>query len=687
MTWSRFSRYIALSVILTMFIVSMAIVHTRSSVPEKTSSTPSIQAAPSGTVSLKTLWDSVISNVDQTKIQDMVKTISTNYPQRTWYPLYRDGSTNLRAAWTWANETLSSATGGNLHFEFMSEMRDLVAVKEGTDASKFPIVIGGIIASQYSPGANGFASSVAAVIETARVLNSYSLSNDVYFVLSNTITSGYAQGYNIGNQGIEYLLTYLEQTGRPAAALIWYNRLLYDQGTYGNRVKLDYDYLASPYDPVRYLMQTAIEIGTASIGSPILIANQSSGNSWATSGAYAAWKDGVPSIALGQFEWDGYWSTSDDTWDKSFYDYSLARRAVCFAASLILTLGSLHGNAPVLTTVQTVASGTYYDIDMPLTGLGFVNVSVTWDKSCDVLAQIRTSTGSTVYTRNESNQDIHMSYLVSTRGNYRLRVTNLGNESISATMSYAQYQDFDFDNLDDHQEALYGTNSLSNDTDLDLLSDGNEIAMGTNPLLNDTDGDGALDGVEVLFGCNPLVRDTDGDGLLDGFEIEHGYNATSSDSDRDGLADGLEVSLGTNPLSNDTDRDGLSDYTEYILGTNPLSPDSDNDSLSDLFEVLNGLNPLSADTDGDGLSDSYEIAHCLMPNNPDTDGDGIPDGADWAPKEHWITIIPPLALIALIIGMMGVLFSKRRTYLSGVGGYQRSSYAKENAFNPQGGDV
>ncbi len=671
---------------LTMFIVSMAAVHTRNSVPEKTVSTPSIQTALSGTVSLKTLWDGVIAKVDQTEIQDMVKTISTDYPQRTWYPLYKDGSTNLKAAWAWANETLISYTSGGLHFEFMSEMRDLVAVKEGTDASKFPIVIGGVIASQYSPGANGFASSVAAVLETARVLNSYSLSNDVYFVLSNTITSGYGQGYNIGNQGIEYLLSYLNATGRPAAALFWYNRLLYDQGTYGNRVKLDYDYLASPYDPVRYLMQTAMEIGNTSLGSPILIANRSSGNSWDTSGAYAGWKHGVPSIALGQFQWDGYWTSSDDTWNQWFYDYSLARRAVCFAAALVLTLGNLHGNAPTLTKTHTIASGAYYDIYMPLTGLGLVNASVTWDKSCDVLARIQTSTGATVYTRNESNQDIHMSYLVSTRGTYRLRITNLGNESIAATMSFAQYQDFDFDNLDDHQEALYGTNSLSNDTDLDLLSDGNEIALGTNPLLNDTDGDGALDGVEVLYGCNPLVRDTDGDGLLDGYEIAHGYNATSSDSDRDGLADGLEVSLGTNPMSNDTDRDGLSDYTEYTIGTNPLSPDSDNDSLSDLFEVINGLNPLSADTDGDGLSDSYEIAHCLMPNNPDTDGDGIPDGVDWAPKEPWWDIIPPLALIAAIIGMMGILFSKRRAYLRGAGGNQKASYAKENAFNPQGGD-
>jgi hypothetical protein len=116
-------------------------------------------------------------------------------------------------------------------------------------------------------------------------------------------------------------------------------------------------------------------------------------------------------------------------------------------------------------------------------------------------------------------------------------------------------------------------------------------------------------------------------------------------------------------LSNDTDGDGLLDLQEIDLSTNPLSPDSDGDGLSDFFEVINSLNPLSIDSDGDGLTDLYEIQHCLLPFDIDTDADGLPDNVDWAPREHWITIVPNFVFGGLLIAMLGFLVMKRRNYM------------------------
>ena len=668
MKWSRAYTFIALLFILTMLGFSPAGVMTDSNDITMTSSAEGTQMTPADTFNLESLWDSVFSRVQLSSIRSMVQVISTQFPQRVWYPLDRNGSENLWDVWDYVNETISDFTDGELHFNFRTSMLNLVAIKEGTDSNLAPIIISGIVSSRWSPGANGFAASVAAVLECARVLHSYNVSNDVYFVLSNSISYGYSFTYSSGNQGMDHLLNELEDMGRTPAGVIWFNRLLYyNYDTFGQDIKVSYDYLMNPYDPIRYVLNMAEEISLRSGTGQVVIGNRSADSHWLPTGAYEGWRRGIPSFTVGQFYTDYIWTTEDDVWNSGYYQYDNAVEAVGLVCSLVTTLGRMGtGDAPELTVPRTLGAGSTYERELHLTGLSYVNISITWSQNFSVAAEILDPSDDSVYFRNESDQEIQMNYLVEDRGQHTLKITNSGNETISMTIVYSHYQDLDWDGLDDYEEFMFGTDSLSSDTDSDLLIDPLEQILGTDPRNPDSDSDGAIDGIEVALGSDPLVQDSDSDNLLDGFEIDRGLDPTLADSDQDKLNDDIELEIGTDPLNADSDHDGLSDYTEYIeLNTDPLSPDSDGDGLSDLFEVLNALNPLSTDTDLDGLSDSYEVEHCLMPFDADTDRDGIPDGIDWAPTEHWINMVPFFGLGIFSIIIVLVLALKRRAYLRG----------------------
>ena len=123
--------------------------------------------------------------------------------------------------------------------------------------------------------------------------------------------------------------------------------------------------------------------------------------------------------------------------------------------------------------------------------------------------------------------------------------------------------------------------SVPLDSDGDGLTDQDEAMRGTNPLSNDSDGDGVFDGYEVSVGLNPLSPDSDGDGVSDYDELANEtVDPGSGDADGDGLTDGFEeqVSL-TDPNDADTDDDGVSDGEEWNRGTDPLVPDNPSDVL------------------------------------------------------------------------------------------------------------
>ena len=613
---------------------------------------------------VKPIWTDLYSRISVPNLETTVHDISENTPNRIWYPLDKAPSDQLQNAWNNVNETLKSQTGGSLRFHLMTEQLNLVAVKNGSRPNSAPIIVAGVVSSTWTPGANTYGSSVAAVLETARILLPLNLTNDVYFVLVNTIASTY--GGLRGSIGMASLLEDLVAQHRKPAVLFWFSPLLYsDGGPLGDRVVFCHSSSNPSYGQDGLISDIAGLASTTSGTGHLLVPNNQL-VAWNRSGAFDAWSRGIPGFALTQYYSDPFTGTQYDRWNAVNFTYSQLYEAVGVVASVSAYLGSLNkGEAPMMTGSFSLAKDSTQERVMPLSGRSFVNVTINWTVDSLVQAGVKSPSGSLVYSRTESGNSIEMKYLVMTPGLYRVVVTNLGNAAISVVYSYTHWQDYDQDLLPDKLEFLYRTDSLSSDSDADLLSDGAEVALGTDPNNPDTDADGALDGIEILHGSNPFVQDTDGDTVLDGQEIQLGMDPTNPDSDRDGVSDGLEVRLGLNPLSNDTDNDGLDDLTELRLGTDPTSPDSDGDGLGDFFEALNGLNPLSQDSDHDGLSDSYEIEHCLNPIDPDTDHDGIPDGVDWAPTEHWIVAAPFVATGVFLLGITIWLAAKRHQYLRG----------------------
>ncbi|TXT57790.1 MAG: exported protein of unknown function [Candidatus Thorarchaeota archaeon] len=660
MTRDQISQYFA--AIAVMVLVFSPVLTVDAQLKPASISPSEQRVIPSSVYDAEADWDSIFGSVSITWLRNFVRDMSEDHPYRTWYPLDKAPSPQLEGGWTMANNTLMSITGGNLSFKIMTEYMNLVAIRNGSDSRLAPIIIAGTIAGPYSPGANAYAASVAGVLHVAYLLNNLTISNDVYFVLVNTYRSYHQpSGSNIGFRA---LLSTLENQGRHPATVLWMDSILYEsEETNGDRLAIQFGQGGEVLEGSEYLAFLSTQV-SAYAGNSRAVVKSTTNRYWDDSGSAEAINYGIPSIVFSQYYTESVSGRENDDWDFFYWSYTMLEEAAGIAASIIAYLGKIsNGEAPIVERTTSLSAGSSKTIDIYLTGISSINVSVGWSDNTTIEAQIRNEFDVVLFSRVGDNNSLILNYTNEDTGEFSLRLLNSGTNSTTVQYNYTHWHDFDQDGLSDDLEYMYGTDGISSDTDNDLADDYSEVMVyGCDPLVQDTDGDGAIDGVEIMLGADPTIVDTDQDTLSDGFEIENGYDPTSNDTDGDQILDNVEVDLGLNPLSNDTDGDGLLDYQELLAGTDAASPDSDGDGLSDLFELLNYMDPLSQDSDKDGLSDAYEIENCLMPNNPDTDSDGIPDGVDWMPREHWMTIVPVAGFGIFLLVMILWLLMKRRTY-------------------------
>jgi len=607
------------------------------------------------------LWDEIWNATSRDSLSTYTRRLSADYPQRIWNEGNKTPSPVLENAWAWANGTLMNNTAGQLVFHQVTDHKVLLAIKNGSGpAPRQAILVTGVISSGPTPGANQVASSVAAVLEIARVLQQYSLYCDIYYILVNRDAANLTT-----DLGARALVSWLDSSRIETVTSLSFERMLFDNGgfLYGTKISLRSHSDSSIYQDSGWIIDLLLRLSTTK-GSGRLQYVTDQGIAQKST-AYELWQVGRLAVHLSQGYWyDTYHDTSNDVWDNSQYSYDKAKEVVACAACAIAYIASLGGGVASFYRISTLNPLAYVSEQIALTFNGFVNATVTWTGNTTISAAIKDGTSmQTVYQRTENDGLIVIKYLSKHSGPFELLVTNVGTNAILTTSSVMFLNDCDGDGLSDVFENSLGTSPYSTDTDRDGLSDSFELTYGTDPKNPDTDHDGALDYQEYLHGSNPLVPDSDSDGLLDGVEIALGTNPTNPDTDGDGLTDGAEVyTYGTSPLAADTDRDGLADGLEAALGLNPLSPDTDADGLSDMFEVVNGLNPKSSDTDGDGLGDAYEVEYCLSPTNPDTDYDGLPDGIDWNPREHWIVTVVPAALLTTTMLFLVYAFLKYKVY-------------------------
>jgi hypothetical protein len=237
--------------------------------------------------------------------------------------------------------------------------------------------------------------------------------------------------------------------------------------------------------------------------------------------------------------------------------------------------------------------------------------------------------------------------------------------------------DNDADDINNHQEALIGTDPNNNDTDSDFMPDGWEYHYQLDPLaddsLDDPDQDGLSNLGEYLNNADPRDSDTDSDSIPDGQEVHtYGTSPNDKDTEDDLMPDGWEVVYGLNPLANDSyddfDSDGLHNLMEHELGTSPISNDTDADLASDGWEFLYGFDPLAAfdgseDADGEGLVNYEEERYGTDPWSEDTDQDGFSDfweiQNNFDPLESYVSLSQHVVANTglIIVGIMGITVS------------------------------
>ncbi len=620
---------------------------------------------PSASIDVNDICDSIFSSVDESNIQTIVKTLSESYPNRLWYNLDKKPTDALVGAWNYIEGRMNAATNGKVEFSHWTDEKTLVGRLDGSTDNMAPIVIAGTIASRYSPGANGYGASAAAVVETARILSQYNLTNPVIFVLTNTITGSYGSG-SAGNSGFRGVLNQLLEDDQIPAAIFWYSYLLYRMPdlTDKEHITMVSTYNSSYYNTQDFIADLGLRASVFS-GRKWLRKSVGATGDWLRTGSYDGADKGIPSYVIEQLNPYPTPSNEYDVWNHQDYDYEQAAEAVGVVASLAWLMGNVgRGSTLAFGGGISLPDGYTKNRTMPLSGLTTLTVDIQWTGNTTVKGWIMSPDGEVLTTSQSSSNSLTLSILVSERGLYTFFTENLGENVAVISYTFQQSQDFDGDTLDDLTEHSFNSDAISPDTDADALPDADEYALGTDPRNVDSDGDGAEDGLEVQIGCDPLAIDSDGDTLLDGYELDHGLDPTLRDTDHDGLDDNTELDLGLDPLNPDSDGDGLIDSLEIEHGTAPDDPDTDNDGLTDLFEVLNGLNPLVNDSDGDGLDDKFEVDNGLLPFSNDTDSDFIPDAMDWNPRVHWIYDVPTIGL-AITLVVVGVwLARKRRAYLA-----------------------
>jgi len=607
------------------------------------------------------LWEEIWNSVSSSDIENYTRTISVNYPNRTWSVYSLTPSTNLENAWHWANQTLQEVTSGALTFRQITDHRSLIATQYSADPKpKAAVVITGVIDSDETPSANDAGVSVAVVLEMANVLSNYNLGFDVHYVLIN-------RGHENDeyDQGSRYFVEWLEENEIVILTTLAFERLLFHRSQYlfGTRIALRISPYESIYQRAMWIPELMMRASKA-VGSGLLL-NLFDLGLTEVSTAYEMWQGGHPALHIAQGFWpDGYSGTAGDVWDVSYYSYNKTKEAAASAICAIAYIGQLQ-SGDVAAEYKNGLATIGENVTLPITVSveGFVNVTLTWEENTTFRAQLRDSSDQLVYQRIESDNKIVAKYRAFVPGHYNIIISNLGGNNSTFTLNVTISNDCDGDGIADTDELSIGTSMYLLDSDADGLNDDFELSIGGDPTSADSDGDGAPDYDEYLMGSSLQLNDTDGDGLLDGMEAELGSDPTMVDTDGDGLDDWNEVyTYLTNPVSSDTDSDGLEDGFEVSVGLNPLSPDSDGDGLSDLFEILNSLNPLSRDTDGDGWSDAYEVEFCMSPTSADTDGDGIPDGIDWDPQEHWVSAVVPLTLLSVVLLVAVFSFLKYKVY-------------------------
>jgi hypothetical protein len=429
-----------------------------------------------------------------------------------------------------------------------------------------------------SPGANDDGTGVVTMLELARVLSQYEWPLDVYFGAWNAEEIGLVGAREVAQEfqdrGIDILVHYnidmllVRHPYAPdsRAVLMAYPDMAYQDGEYWAEMTM--------------LMSRQYGSGL------ILPVASSSFSGWERSDHWAFITKGYETSLFAHesgFAFDSAYHTSQDRWDNSLYNYTVAIEVVkAIGASFAHTM-SREFRGLVREDVKFILDeGQERVFYLPITLQTSVNVTCRWwggaadflirDPSNLLIGASYNSESSAWEPTNVMNPG------VTDLGLHTLTVYNPGHEMTGFELRFEYDSDVNHNLIPDSQEFWFDTAYFALDSDLDSISDADEYIIGTYTDSADSDSDSMMDSWELEFGLDPLDAsdaelDYDLDGVLNKDEYFHNSNPRSQDSDQDEIPDQWEIENGLNPTYNDAsedpDEDAVSNLDEYLEGSDP----------------------------------------------------------------------------------------------------------------------
>ena len=520
----------------------------------------------------------IYSDVSTTEYRDLVMKFTENGSR--WIQDYTMASrgTNLEAR-NYLIQQMQQLSNNRMEVNLTGEYFNIVGKLPGYLPGDNPVIVvaAHYDSPQWSPGANGDGSGIAAVLSLVRMLSKYEWPLDIYFIAFNGLytfdfMSGspevalYFQLHNIDILSFYNLDTLLVPDPDGDSS----ERIEFGYANAGQANYHKYQYWAELARMMSNNYGSNMVTTVLSIDFPL----------WETSDHVVFFERGFSGVVCASESGhavDGNTGTPTDYWNNVEFNYNMGRETTgVIGASIAFTMSREYGAPNVLEYSFSEGPSQWKVIQIAVTTPTIMNVSSRWFG------------GTAQYLLFDPE-------------------FSLLNQKV-----YNETSPWEATEVLSEQLTMKGTYYLVIQ-DTDIGSVGFEVSITYD---SDIDGNGILDRNEYWLDQSYYESDQDGDTLSDAEEILLGTDMYSIDSDQDSMPDNYELEMGFDPRdasdgNEDADLDGLTNAQEYIGGLNPFSADSDNDMIDDLWELTYGLDPLNPDDanldlDGDGYTNLQE---------------------------------------------------------------------------------
>ena len=573
-------------ILVLFFLVIISVPTTDAAIPESTEFESDIVEGVSNRVYGVNLAREVHGLIDQQMYRQHVVKLTEN-GSRYIMDYSSIGGANA-AAREWLIDEMQELSGDRLDIQLIGNYENIIATLPGYLPGDLPAFV---ITAHYdtvsgSPGANGDASGIAAILELIRVMSQYEWPLDIMFIAFNGHDS-------LGSmQGAREVANWFFNEDMQVLAFYNIDTILYSSRYVIIDRRIIFSYLSSAsYHDGEYWADMAEMMGNLYGVDMVDRVPSPDFWYWESADSYQFITRGYENVLCAfenGIERDYAYHTSFDQYDVENYNYAQAREVTGYLAAIMAyTMGRAYGKVNHLSASKMINPGMIHEMRIAITAPTIINVSCRWF-SGGATFNIYDPDGflidTVMHTGTSPWQSVRvLTTPVSQVGLYSVVVSNLASNIIGIEVDVEYDSDFDANGIMDSQEYWLDTALFHQDEDSDGICDAEEIILGTDLGSGDSDQDSLPDLWEIMNDLDPLdpsdaSDDPDNDLLTNLIEYEFGLDPQNFDSDFDEMPDSWELQYGTNPLVNDAqldpDEDQITNIQEFLGGTDPLSSDT-----------------------------------------------------------------------------------------------------------------